>query len=56
MKQTIRPILTKAINEFVMAARHTCGRLHNILTADVYFGRNIAHVSPGAIVFFPFPG
>jgi glucosamine--fructose-6-phosphate aminotransferase (isomerizing) len=53
MKKTIRPIQTKAKNVFVMAARHTCGWLHNILTTDVYFGRNIAHVPPRVIVFFP---
>jgi len=38
---------------FVMAARHTWGRLHNILTTDVYFGRNIAHLPLGTIAFFP---
>jgi glucosamine--fructose-6-phosphate aminotransferase (isomerizing) len=36
-----------------MAARHNWGRLHNILTTDIYFGRNIAHLPLGAIVFFP---
>jgi glucosamine--fructose-6-phosphate aminotransferase (isomerizing) len=36
-----------------MAARHNWGRLYNILTTDIYFGRNIAHLPLGAIVFFP---
>ncbi len=54
MKQSIKPILTKALNAFIMAARHTCGRLYNILTANVYIGRNIAGVPADAIVFFPY--
>ena len=53
MKQTIMQKLTKTTDAFHMAARHTCGRLQNILTTDVYFGRNIAHLPLGAIVFFP---
>jgi glucosamine--fructose-6-phosphate aminotransferase (isomerizing) len=53
MKHTIKQILTKTTDAFVMAARHTCGRLYNILTTDIYFGRNIAHLPLGAIVFFP---
>ena len=53
MKQTIRRIITKTTDAFVMAARYTYGRLYNILTIDVYFGRDIAHLPPGAIVFFP---
>ncbi len=53
MKQTIRRILTRTTATFVRAARQTGGRLHNILRTDVYFGRNIAHLPLGAIVFFP---
>ena len=53
MRHTIRQILTKTTDAFVMAARHTWGRLHNILATDIYFGRNIAHLPLGAIVFFP---
>ena len=53
MKRCIRRILTKTTETFVIAARYTCGRLHNILTAEVYVGRNIAHVPLGALVFFP---
>ena len=53
MKQTIRRILTRTTATFVQAARQTGGRLHNILRTDVYFGRNIAHLPLGAIVFFP---
>jgi len=54
MKHTIRRILTKTTDAFVGVVRHTCARLHNILTTDIYFGRNIAHVPLGAIVLFPF--
>jgi len=53
MRHTIKQILTKTTDAFVMAARHTWGRLHNILTADIYFGRNITHLPLGVIVFFP---
>jgi glucosamine--fructose-6-phosphate aminotransferase (isomerizing) len=53
MIHTIRQILTKTTDAFVMAARHNWGRLHNILATDIYFGRNIAHLPLGAIVFFP---
>ena len=54
MKQTIRRVLTSTTDALLMAARLACGRLHNILRTDVYFGRNIAHLPLGAIVFFPF--
>ncbi len=53
MKQIIRRILTKTPDAFIMAARHACGRLHTILTTDVYFGRSIAHLPLGVIVFCP---
>jgi glucosamine--fructose-6-phosphate aminotransferase (isomerizing) len=53
MKQTIRRILTKSTDALVRVARQTGGRLPNILRTDVYFGRNIAHLPQGAIVFFP---
>ena len=54
MKQKIRRVLTKTTDALLMAARHTYCRLHNILTTDVYFGRNIAQVPRGTIVFFPY--
>ncbi|MEX1326275.1 MAG: SIS domain-containing protein [Desulfobacterales bacterium] len=53
MKQTIRQRRTNAINAFLMGARHICSRLGDILTTDVYFGRNISQVPSGTIVFFP---
>ena len=53
MKQTIRQRRTNPINAFLMVARRICSRLHDILTTDVYFGRNISHVPSGTIVFFP---
>jgi hypothetical protein len=36
-----------------MVARRIYSRLHDILTTDVYFGRNISQVPSGTIVFFP---
>jgi len=53
MKQTIRRILIKTIDECFAAARRTYGRMHDILAADVFFGRSIAHLPMGVIVFFP---
>ena len=54
MKQSIKPIRDKAIIVFNMAARRYCGWLRNILTANVYFGRNIAAVPANSVVFFPY--
>jgi glutamine---fructose-6-phosphate transaminase (isomerizing) len=53
MIATIRRILIKTTDIFFMATYRICSRLHNLLTTDVYFGRNIAYLSGNAIVFFP---
>ena len=54
MKHPIKLILMRIKNVLILEARHTCGWINNLLTADIYFGRSIAGVPAGSIVIFPY--
>ncbi len=53
MKQTFRQLLIQTVDAYRVIARRACGRLHEILSANVYFGKNIDRLPMRAIVFFP---
>ncbi|MGD8291340.1 MAG: hypothetical protein PVF37_06530, partial [Desulfobacterales bacterium] len=53
MKSILSQTLIKAIDTVRVAVRHTWGRLHDILTMNVYIGRNIKYLSGRSITFFP---
>jgi glucosamine--fructose-6-phosphate aminotransferase (isomerizing) len=54
MKSSVRHQLTKFFDAIVRTHRSARDRLHRLLKTPVYFGRNIAGVPPGSIVFFPY--
>ena len=54
MKQYIMSKLTRLINYFKKTIRLSGERLTVILAADVYFGRNMADLPAGSIVFLPY--
>ena len=53
MKPTLIQTLIKAVDTVRLAVRHTCGRLYDFLTMDIYIGRDINYIPGGSITFFP---
>jgi glucosamine--fructose-6-phosphate aminotransferase (isomerizing) len=54
MKQFINSKLARVVYSFDRMIRLACDCLTGILTADVYFGRSMAGLPAGSIVFFPY--
>jgi glucosamine--fructose-6-phosphate aminotransferase (isomerizing) len=53
MKSKMTQKLVNLANEFFKPIRPSWNRLHNLLKADVFFGRSPSSVTGGSIVFFP---
>jgi glucosamine--fructose-6-phosphate aminotransferase (isomerizing) len=54
MKPTFETKLAKIVRALFAFSRGVYRRVASYLSADVYFGRTIAAVPPGALVFFPY--
>jgi glucosamine--fructose-6-phosphate aminotransferase (isomerizing) len=54
MNTSVKAKLAKIISAFVILTQYIGTLAHNLLTADVYIGRDLNGVPPGAIVFFPY--